>query len=528
MSPTSSAPLPILIIGAGLSGLTLAQGLLAQQIPFQIYERDPAFNTRPQGYRIRLNLVGLHALQSTLPKEVYENVWSTAAEFVPGLGRVDAITGRSIGAPVVPKPTTPISDSSTSTSEASIKSGSSNQHHVHQISPPPGINPDDPLTRLAMSSRLPVDRATLRSVLLTNLKPYINLSKQFAHYAVEPRSVTAHFTDGTSAMGSLLIGADGYRSRVTKQLLGPDLEKMKPIDMGPRMIYGKSPLTQELKREMNHELKYGIRIAFDPINVPPDPTIFLETCRFPNLHPTQSPCSYSCPEDYAFWVLTDPKGFSSLVESDASLLASTSEEAALVAEKAVSGYHKSVRAVIEHQDRKCTSVWAMTCAPPAASGVGAGVGDGGGVGGLRGWKTERRVTILGDAIHPMPPTGGLGGNAAMRSAAGLVMVLTRRRGNKRPAASQGVNVRSIAGEDDLKDDSVGDDDNDGWTAAEMSEYETRMLSEAGRMVTLAHAGATGTYPLSLWKPLLGDAEEVITEAEMRNLKEALEFGDCGL
>ncbi|KAJ4420294.1 hypothetical protein N0V85_000643 [Neurospora sp. IMI 360204] len=53
-----NSELHVLIIGAGLGGLTFAQGLRKQGISFQIFERDTSAEARGQGYA-----VGLHELR---------------------------------------------------------------------------------------------------------------------------------------------------------------------------------------------------------------------------------------------------------------------------------------------------------------------------------------------------------------------------------------------------------------------------------------------------------------------------------
>ncbi|CAD6585746.1 MAG: hypothetical protein CYPHOPRED_003184 [Cyphobasidiales sp. Tagirdzhanova-0007] len=415
---------PILIIGAGLSGATLAQGLKRRNIPFRIYERDKALIARLQGYRLRLNLAGLQALQFVIPAEVYEEILRTGAEFVPGFIALDALSGATFPAP-------PPKQSSATPSV------------------PSNIDIDDLLTRQAMTSRLPVDRGVMRNILLSGLAGLVEFGKSFVKYEHTPTGIVAQFVDGSSSIeGSLLVGADGFGSKVTKQLMG---DLAKPLDMGSRMFYGKSPLTPELEKAMNSELRQGVRIAIDTSRSGlPTPTVlslFVETCRF------TPPAQVS---DYAFWVLTDSAGFKSVAACDEDLLALEGEVAAMVTERAVSHFHDSVKAVILHQDRSLTSVWGMSCAPPN---------------GLPSWKTDHRVTLLGDAIHPMPPTGGLAGNTGLQSVANFIRIL---------AHSQSGN---------------------GWTEEEIGEFEAEMRLEANKMIVMAYAAATNKFPFSLWRPL---------------------------
>lgn len=45
----------VLIIGGGLGGLALGQILQANEIPFQIFERDQELHSRRQGWAVALN-----------------------------------------------------------------------------------------------------------------------------------------------------------------------------------------------------------------------------------------------------------------------------------------------------------------------------------------------------------------------------------------------------------------------------------------------------------------------------------------
>ena len=62
------------------------------------------------------------------------------------------------------------------------------------------------------------------------------------------------------------------------------------------------------------------------------------------------------------------------------------------------GWHERLRALVSGSDLSTMATWPMRIAPEIGP-----------------WNTSR-VTLIGDAIHSMPPTGGIGGNTALRDA----------------------------------------------------------------------------------------------------------------
>lgn len=60
---------PIIIIGAGVSGLVLAQYLQKEQVPFHIFERDTDLETRGVGWGLTLHW-SLPALRKLLPDKL--------------------------------------------------------------------------------------------------------------------------------------------------------------------------------------------------------------------------------------------------------------------------------------------------------------------------------------------------------------------------------------------------------------------------------------------------------------------------
>ncbi|WP_033289442.1 FAD-dependent oxidoreductase [Amycolatopsis jejuensis] len=181
-----SAHLRVLVIGAGIGGLALAQGLHRAGIDVTVCERDPAPTGRLQGYRLRLNQDGLDALDRLLP---------------PGLARL-------------------IWDTSSSPSRSGYRHG----------------------TPSGAERNVAVNRLTLRQILLHGLGDVVEFGRDCTGYQACPDgTVTATFADGSQRTADVLVAADGVNSVVRRHYL-PHAQVM---DTGVRIMYGRFPLTRE-------------------------------------------------------------------------------------------------------------------------------------------------------------------------------------------------------------------------------------------------------------------------------------------
>lgn len=359
MSSESVAPrinnTPVLIAGAGLGGLCLAQALKKHAIPFKIFERDFKRDFRAQGYRLRISEDGILGLQYSLTPEIWSLFEKTSAEFVGGAhgGRFNVLTAEPLPA---------------------------------GGGPPAGAHGQmQPYT---------VDRTTMREVLLTNLENELHYGKCISHFKTHDDKVTAYFSDGTSESGALLVGADGLNSSIRKQIL----PEYPFLDTESRIIYGKSPITSALEAEISAKLLQGMSLLSEDTTHGVPKTMLLEAIRFPQGHSIEH---IELPDDYLYWVLLLRKEHSSL--PDTKLLSLSREESADLALLLTEKWHPIFKAVVKHQDRTQTSTLRVASVDPK----------------LPEWQSSKRVTLLGDAIHAMPPTGGLGVNTALRDASDL-------------------------------------------------------------------------------------------------------------
>jgi 2-polyprenyl-6-methoxyphenol hydroxylase-like FAD-dependent oxidoreductase len=451
-STVADQRLPVLIIGSGLGGLTLAHSLKKHNIPYEIFERDDDADQRAQGYRVSIDEGGAGGLKSALDRETFELFEKTCAASKPVGGRVDGPSGKVLqkGIPgllgsgglwMIPALLYRfLSKRLEKTSWRDIASwvgswGKSNTL-VHQCLLIYIVSTRDPSSGpLVLPSdggkHYQVDRRMLRSVLLRSQSSHITYNSAFSSYTKTQDSITARFADGSEVRGSLLVGADGIRSKVAAQLAGPSAT---PFDLGLRIIYGKTPLTPEVEDRLHPTLKKGISFVTDRTAEGQKVTLVFETMRFD--HP-------DAPDNYAFWALTTRRG---VFEKDDRLLKMTGSEVASVARRFTASWDPSIRTIFDNQAEDQTAALKVSSSNPDHPPI---------------WPTDRRVTVLGDAVHCMPPTGGQGANAAMYDAALLGEIL-----------------------------GASDEEADGgWNENTIDRYEQAMRYNIGDVVGLACVGA---------------------------------------
>ena len=389
---TSPVSPKILIVGAGLAGLSLAQGLRRTNpdISLHIFERDTSASFRAQGYRIRISPDGAAGLRKLLPDHLWEAFEATSAKVVPGGGaKLDAITGKA----------TEWSRPKPKWNQGPSANSASNQ-------PPQFLE----------GKAYNADRAVLRNLLLDGLDNHVSFDKRFESYSINgDGSVTLTFSDGSSEIGNVLIGADGTRSGVRRQLL-PNLTV---LDTEGRAIFGKTFLTPELQAKIPLEVVQGITLIGETQES--HVKLFCDLMKFDaGLNPV-SKSQFNVPADYIYWVLCFRKDVLSL--EDTTLL-SLSHAASVEKSLALaSPWHSTIRALLKDQDEDSASTLAFFTSKGESfaaewGSLQNGVKEGAGL------PVKGRVTLLGDAAHPMSPVGGVGANSAFQEAADLCKAMT--------------------------------------------------------------------------------------------------------
>jgi len=355
-----SEPFHVLIIGGGIGGLTLAQGLKRAGISAAVYERDRTPTDRLQGYRVHVSPTGGVALHECLPPHLFE------------------IFDRTCGAP-----------------------NSAVRFFTEQMRLLLAFDRDlvtgvDPVACHRSASRI-----TLRQVLLAELDG-VHFGKTFMRYEERGGRIVAHFEDGSRAEGDVLVAADGGGSRIRRQFL-PAAQR---VETGVIGIAGKIFLDtarDQIARPLLDGISLvaargglGLFVAIQEMSGSPIAGIGGNE---PSLSGTGN--LYENERSYLMWALSANRqkfGLAGVEAADSSALAEA-------AARTMVGWTPTLRNLIGLTDPTTISCLPIRTSVPIAP-----------------WRTGR-ITLIGDAIHSMTPYRGIGANVAIKDAARLKRAL---------------------------------------------------------------------------------------------------------
>lgn len=348
---------PILIIGAGVSGLCLAEGLRKNtKLPFRIFERDPSLHARSQGYRVRVSGEGIESLRHNLPTERFDRLIANACAFVH-----DGSTHNSIDHIV--DGMTGGQGELANAWKADAESKAKFHNHLGDADE----RDDKPLA---------VDRSVLREVMYEGLADVVEFNKNLVHYDVlEDNTIRATFKDGTRVEGSALIGSDGCWSHTRRQLL----PKYSLKDSEARVIWGKAALTDDFVAALPPLARNGLGLF-----VTPDLKVLFESMRFD--HSALHADAKLVPKDY-FYYLCYPRKDALDGLNDEQFLHLSNDEAGELAKRLTKDWKESAQVPFQRVAPHAASVSRIPTATPD----------------LPVWDEQGPVTLMGDAVHSSKP-----------------------------------------------------------------------------------------------------------------------------
>lgn len=334
------------IIGGGIGGVALAVACLHRGIPFTLYERDSAFDTRSQGYGLTLQQAS-RAIEGLGIRSLQEGITSTRHVVHTTEGKVIADWG--------------IRDFDVQTLKAPPKR--TNVHIARQS------------LRLALLEQLGGSESVQWGHQLVGLQE--NETEQ-----IELRFQVEGQQELKQSKADLVVGADGIRSAVRNILIGESVSPLRYLDC--IVILGICPLTelQNIKSPLldgatvfqsanGHERIYMMPFTQDAI---------MWQLSFPMTQESAKALSEKGPQALKDEALRRCQWHEPIPQ----ILAATDH-------KQVSGYPVYDRAQLEPQ--------LLT--------------------------PHKKVTLIGDAAHPMSPFKGQGANQALLDALALARSITK-------------------------------------------------------------------------------------------------------
>lgn len=352
--------LKVLIAGAGLGGLCLAQMLKNAGIEVHVFERDASPWERPQGYRLHIDADGVAGVSAALPPELLALFEATSMRALPYTTMMDANLVLNKRIP--------------------IDTYSHTEHHVAQ----------------GLATHVNVDRAVLRQILLTGLDDVCHYGLSVQSYASDADGVTAILADGQKIRGDVLVGADGIRSSIRLQRA----PHAPIVDTGVRCVYGRLPIGEARRLLPAHVLADVFTFASDERKV----LLGLGGVLFP-MEPSAASSSLapqaalSQRDDYVACIVAARPQY--IGKSDAELRQASSDTLQQLAIALIKEWPDAARNVLVAGEPGSFFYVEMYTSVPCDLG------------------SSPNVTMLGDAVHAMSPSLGRGANVALRDAVKL-------------------------------------------------------------------------------------------------------------
>ncbi|KAL2832207.1 hypothetical protein BJY01DRAFT_254026 [Aspergillus pseudoustus] len=374
-------PFKVIIVGAGLAGSLLANGLLLNGIDCTLFERDSARDDsqelqsamykgkKREGYQIRLGSNALAGFKACLTQQQFDDCIK--------------LFGRSGGL----------------VSAAPVLYNARFDTVLQDLTKFP-----------AYTKSAPINRVVLRDFLSEPVRAAGKLrhNKYFTKYEVvkdsnsDSTKIRVHFRDGSTDEADILISAEGTGSKINAQVGLRNIIQLKET-VG---FLAKGRLNSDKLRKLPPEVTYG------PITCIKDGKILFFSAYLPppktKSHGSEQ-VQYDEEAASLFWAFNvpttclPPGGMESVLDKTNFCLQQMADWSPKYHALLQAADHDDIYVFQPHASTMPAKAWrdkAATAGEPEAG--------------------HCRVWLMGDAIHPMLPGRGMGGNQAMRDTADVL------------------------------------------------------------------------------------------------------------